>query len=226
MKVLASFWVIKGFIEGVLQPRQSRLGVGGTEELCDCQWWVRGGQEAPGRSSRFSPLPAQNQARSEATRWQQTPSEGRTAPRSPASPTPGAVALQSPGWARRWSCWAEPERIQSTATISRDPRGTLLAPDTCQRHKRSPKCPCVRVGPPPGPWGAARALSHLGPPREGAGCGEGDVGCWGLTCATPGSPAGWTWSPPGSAEGPAHSALSSSSGTRGLQGDKEVALTG
>lgn len=119
-----------------------------------------------------------------------------------------------------------PSASRAQQRSCRDPRGTLLAPDTCQRHKRSPKRPRVHVGPPPRPWGAARALSHPGPPREGAGCGEGDVGCWGLTCATPGSPAGWTWSPPGSAEGPAHSALSSSSGTRGLRGDKEVALTG
>lgn len=65
-------------------------------------------------------------------------------------------------------------------------------------------------------------------PRKDAGCGERVVGvrCRGLTCETPESPSGWTWSPPGSAEGPAHSALSSSSGTRGLQRDKVAALKG
>lgn len=66
-------------------------------------------------------------------------------------------------------------------------------------------------------------------PRKDTDCGEGAGGgvwCWGLTCETPESPLGWTWSPPGSDVGPAHSALSSSSGTRGLWRDKVKALDG
>ena len=77
--------------------------------------------------------------------------------------------------------------------------------------------------------GAEPLPGRPGLPRwRDTGCGEGVVGvqCRGLTCETPESPSGWTWSPPGSAEGPAHSALSSSSGTRGLRRDKAAALKG
>lgn len=46
------------------------------------------------------------------------------------------------------------------------------------------------------------------------------------TCESPGTLADWTWSLPGSVEDPGHSALSSFSGTPGLEGEKSSSVSG
>lgn len=91
--------------------------------------------------------------------------------------------------------------------------------------RRSPlQSPASRRGCRMRGWGGTGRSSS--PSRSPQGGWGGGWGCRVLTCETPGSPAGWTWSPPGSAEGPEHSAPFSSSGTRGLWGDKEEAVMG
>lgn len=59
-------------------------------------------------------------------------------------------------------------------------------------------------------------------PRWGPALHRGQEGQQALTCESPGTLAGWTWSPPGSGADPGHSARSSFSGTQGLEGGEEL----
>lgn len=148
-------------------------------------------------------------------------------------PAPPCATTTHPHCSRAREAVLGPEHCQGqdSATAPRTtPHGTGgISPSHCTQ---GPQVLTAASLPPTRPsLGAELPAGHPGlpcHPRKDTGCGEGVVGvrCRVLTCETPESPSGWTSSPPGSAEGPAHSALSSSSGTRGLWRDKAAALKG